>query len=156
MVFTVIATLLALPLGILGDRIGRKGILSSMLGFWCVAGLLIGLSQNFTHAVLTVGLTGIPFAAITVVGYAFMLDLIPPERTAEFIGINIISISLAMVFGPVFSGKLIDTFGYRSVYPGAALFMFTGLVVLQFVKPRSKTGSISGRVQADEHGGGGV
>ena len=71
-----------------------------------------------------------------VVGLAYVLDLIPPERTAEFMGFSIISVALAQIFGPVLGGLLIDTLGYRSIFPAAAAFMIIGLILLQFVRPR--------------------
>ena len=136
MALTIVSTLFILPLGMLGDRVGRKGLLSFMIAFWAVAGGLIGLSQNLTHAIIGAGITGIPFAASMAVGYAYMLDLIPRERTAEFVGINAVSLSAPMIFGPIFAGRLIDMLGYRWVFPAAAACMIVGLVILQFVHPR--------------------
>lgn len=135
MVFSIVATVAMLPMGMLGDRFGRKGILSWMIALWAVAGLLVALSQNLTHAFLTVGLTGIPFAAVMAVGYAFFLDLIPEERTAEFVGIGVLTIASAQFVGPLIGGELIDTLGYRSLFPVAAAFQVVGLVVLQLVRP---------------------
>ena len=135
MVFSIVATVAVLPMGMLGDRFGRKGILSWMIALWAVAGLLVALSQNLTHAFLTVGLTGIPFAAVMAVGYAFFLDLIPEERTAEFVGIGVLTIASAQFVGPLIGGELIDTLGYRSLFPVAAAFQVVGLVVLQLVRP---------------------
>jgi len=136
--FTVVATLSMLPLGILGDRYGRKGILSWSVALWAAAEILVGLSQNLTHAIVTVAISAIPFASIMGVGYAFMLDLIPEERTAEFVGLSVISIAAAQILGPMIGGVLIDELGYRSIFPGAAALMLTGFVILQFVSPRSR------------------
>jgi len=136
--FTAVATAFMLPMGILGDRYGRKGILSWMVALWAASELVVGLSQNLTHAIVTVAISAIPFAAIMGVGYAFMLDLIPEERTAEFVGFSVISISVAQILGPLIGGALIDGLGYRSIFPAAAAFMLTGLVVLQFISPRPR------------------
>ena len=86
--FTIVATLFVLPLGMLGDRYGRKGILSCAVALWAAAAILIGLSQTFTQAIITVAISGIPFACVMGVGYAYMLDLVPPQRTAEFVGLS--------------------------------------------------------------------
>lgn len=134
--FSIVATIFMLPMGMLGDRLGRKGILSCMLGFWAVAGVCMGLSQNFVHALITVGITGIPFAAMMGVGYAYLLDLIPKKRTAEFVGFSIISVAAAQFFAPLLGGKLIDMLGYRLIFPVGAAFMVVGLIILQFVQPR--------------------
>jgi MFS family permease len=136
--FTAVATVFMLPMGILGDRYGRKGILSWMVALWAASELLVGLSQNLTHAIVTVSISAIPFAAIMGVGYAFMLDLIPADRTAEFVGFSVISIAVAQILGPMIGGALIDGLGYRSIFPAAAAFMMTGFVILQFISPRSR------------------
>jgi MFS family permease len=136
MVFSIVATLAMLPMGMLGDRFGRKAILSGMIALWAVAGLVVALSQNLAHALLSVGLTGIPFAAVMAVGYAFFLDLIPEERTAEFVGIGVLTVASAQFVGPLIGGELIDTLGYRSLFPVAAGFQVVGLVLLQRVRPQ--------------------
>jgi maltose/moltooligosaccharide transporter len=138
MALTIVSTLAMVPLGVLGDRMGRKKLLSIMIAFWGIMGLFIAFSRNLPEAIIAVGLTGIPFATILGVGYAYMLDLIPRERTAEFVGFSIFSISLPMVIGTVLSGTMIDIFGYRLLFPIASLTMFIGLVILQFTHPRQE------------------
>jgi MFS family permease len=133
--FTVVATLFMLPLGMLGDRYGRKGILSCAVAVWAVTSVLIGLSQTLTHAIVAVGVSAIPFACVMGVGYAYMLDLVPPQRTAEFVGLSVISIAIAQIVGPAIGGALIDQLGYRSMFPAAAVGMLTGLILLQFTSP---------------------
>ena len=138
LVFAVLATVFMLPMGVLGDRIGRKGIISFMIGFWAVANMAIGISQSLTHAIITVAITAIPYSAIIGVGFAFVLDLIPQDRIAEFVGLSIISVALAQIFGPLIGGKIIDLMGYRMLFPVASILMIIGLIILQFVKPRRK------------------
>ncbi len=135
-VFSVVAALFMLPLGILGDRFGRRGILSGYVALWAVAQIVVGFSQNLSHAIATVGFSAIPFAGVMGVGYAYMLDLVPRNRTAEFVGFSIISIAAAQIIGPLVGGKLIDLLGYRSIFPAAAAAMLVGLTILQFVSPR--------------------
>ena len=132
--FSVVSTLMVLPLGILGDRFDRKKILSCMIAFWAGVQILMALSQNFVHLLIVQGLSGIPFAAMMGVGYAFYLDLIPEKRTAEFVGIYIISMAAPQIFGPMIGGKLIDTVGYRSIFPIASVFLLVGLVIFQFIR----------------------
>ena len=132
--FSVISTLMVLPLGILGDRFDRKKILSCMIAFWAGVQILMALSQNFVHLLIVQGLGGIPFAAIMGVGYAFYLDLIPEKRTAEFVGIYVISMAAPQIFGPMIGGRLIDTMGYRSIFPIASIFLLVGLIIFQFVR----------------------
>jgi MFS family permease len=136
MAFSVVATLFVLPLSMLGDRFGRKGILSLAVLGWAAIQVVVGFTQDFTQALVAVGSSAIPFAAVMGVGLAFMLDLVPPERTAEFVGFSTISIAFAQIVGPLIGGELIDTLGYRSMFPTAAACMLGGLLLLQLVRPR--------------------
>jgi MFS family permease len=135
LVFSVVATVAMLPMGILGDHFGRKGILTCMIALWVLLGVALGLSQGFVQALVAVGLSGVPFAAVMAVGYAFLLDLIPKERTAEFVGIGVLTVAAALVVGPLIAGQLIDALGYRSLFPVAAAFQLVGVLLLQLVKP---------------------
>ena len=149
MAFSIVSTIFVLPLGMLGDRIGRRGILSFMIALWAVAEIVVMFSQNLTHALITIGFTGIPFAAIIGVGYAFFLDLIPKERTAEFVGLSFISIALPQMIGPLVGGALIDTLGYRWIFPVAAVFLIAAFIMLRFVRPRAQAGG-DGEIAAIE------
>lgn len=134
LVFSLVATLAMLPIGMLGDRFGRKAILSGMLGLWAVSGIAISLAQSLPQALVTVGLAAIPFAAVMAVGYAFFLDLVPRDRTAEFVGIGVLTVAAAQFVGPLIGGRLIDALGYRSLFPVAAGFQLLGLALLQLVR----------------------
>jgi MFS family permease len=134
-VFSVVATLAMLPMGILGDRFGRKQVLSVMIALWAVSGLTVALSQNLPQVLVTVGFSAIPFAAVMAVGYAFFLDLIPVDRTAEFVGIGVLTVAGAQFAGPLIGGALIDAFGYRALFPVAAAFQLIGFALLQRVRP---------------------
>jgi MFS family permease len=70
------------------------------------------------------------------VGLAYMLDLVPRNRTAEFVGFSVISVAVAQIVGPMIGGKLIDVIGYRSIFPAAAASMIVGVIILQFVSAR--------------------
>ena len=134
-VFAVVAALSMLPVGMLGDRLGRKRLLSLFIALWAGGQLAIGMSRDFEDALLTVGFSAIPFAGATALGLAFMLDLVPQNRTAEFVGFSVISAAAAQIVGPVIGGWLIDSLGYRSIFPGAAAAMLLGLAILQSVRP---------------------
>ncbi|MBI4832777.1 MAG: MFS transporter, partial [Candidatus Lindowbacteria bacterium] len=143
MAFSLTATASTLPLGILGDRLGRKGIFSCMLGFWVAGLIFVGFSHSLPAVLVTVVLTGIPLAAVMAIGYVYTLDIIPKEHTGQYLGLYSISISVPQIFGPVIGGKLIDTVGYRSIFCCSAAFMAVGLIILQFTKPRREAATLA-------------
>jgi len=135
MVFAIVAALFMFPMGMLGDRFSRKGVLSWLLACWAVLQILVGCSRSLTQVLMAFGLCAIPYAAVAVVGYAFLLDLIPSNRTAAFVGISLLSGSLGQIVGPLIGGALIDTLGYRSIFPCGTVFILLGLLILQSVRP---------------------
>lgn len=139
LIFSFVSIFFMLPLGMLGDRLGRKGILTFMLILGALAYVLMGFVQSIVQAFIVAGLAGIPFAAARGVAYAFMLDLIPEERTAEFVGFHYLSQTSSLVIGALAGGILIDLFGYRSISVASTLCTITGLLLLQFVHPRQES-----------------
>jgi MFS family permease len=135
LVFPIVATLLMVPMGILGDRRERKRMLSQLIVLSAASTMAIALAQNLMHAVILLGLAAVPFAGIMVVGYAFFLDLIPQKRTAEFLGLGVVSVAAAQLLGPLIAGTLIDSFGYRAVFPTAGALGLVTCLLLQFIKP---------------------
>lgn len=123
-----------LPMGMLGDRMSRKTLMSGVYALSALTHFSYAFAQNFTHILLISGLVALPLAGVIVVGYAFLLDLIPEERTAEFVGFSSVSAGIPLFIGPVIGGRIIDMIGYRALFVFGALFIALGFGVFQFVK----------------------
>lgn len=136
MVFGLVVMLAVLPIGILGDRVGRKSILTLAIALGIVMAIAVTFAQTLTHALLAAAFMATPFAALMSVGYAFLLDLVPEGRTAEFVGLSILTVAAAQIVGPILGGLLIDVLGYRAIFPAASLSFAAALVILQFVRVR--------------------
>jgi predicted MFS family arabinose efflux permease len=121
MVFGLVVMLAVLPIGILGDRVGRKSILTLAIALGIVMAIAVTFAQTLTHALLAAAFMATPFAALMSVGYAFLLDLVPEGRTAEFVGLSILTVAAAQIVGPILGGLLIDVLGYRAIFPAASL-----------------------------------
>ena len=128
-----------LPMGMLGDRMSRKTLMSGVYALSALTHFSYAFAQNFTHILLISGLVALPLAGVIVVGYAFLLDLIPEGRTAEFVGFSSVSAGIPLFIGPVIGGRIIDMIGYRALFVFGALFIALGFGVFQFVKaPRGE------------------
>jgi MFS family permease len=134
LVFAVVATVAVLPFGILGDRVGRKPLLAGLVAVGGVTGIGLMLAQTFSQVLILVGVLALPFAGLMSVGYALMLDLIPDGRTAEFVGFSVLTVAAAQIVGPILGGLIIDTFGYRAVFPAAGCAWVVALIILSFVR----------------------
>jgi MFS family permease len=132
-----VTTFFTIPLGMLGDRVDRKRLLMWMFVFMTALTFLLAFTRNFAEAMIIYGLAGIPTAASLVVGYAFFLDLVPEKRIEEFVGINMITWAAPQAVSPLIGGYLIDTWGYRSMFPAAAGFMVIGLIIFPFIQVAS-------------------
>ena len=75
-----------------------------------------------------------PYAAVLVVGLAFLLDLVPEDRMGEFVGIYYVVWSVPQAVAPVVGGTLIDMAGYRSMFPAETIFMMIGLIIFSFIR----------------------
>jgi MFS family permease len=131
---SIVETTVMLPLGMLGDRLNRKKLLSYMIILMAATSPLIAFSQTFTQALLAMGLMGIPIAGIMAVGYAFFLDLIPKGRAAEFVGFYAFCIGLSQIIALQAGGKLIDIIGFRLVFALAGIFVAGGFAIFQFIR----------------------
>jgi MFS family permease len=140
---SIVETIVILPLGMLSDRFDKKKLLSYMIVLMAVTSPLIAFSQSFRHAVLAMGLMGIPIAGIVAVGYAFFLDLIPKGRAAEFVGFYAFCIGLAQIVAMQVGGKLIDIIGYRLVFSSGGIFIAIGFIIFQFIQAPKRNGLVS-------------
>jgi MFS family permease len=131
---SVVETIFMLPIGMLSDRFDKKKLLSYMIVLMAVTAPLIAFSQSFTQALLAMGLMGIPIAAIVGVGYAFFIDLIPKERSAEFVGLFAFCLGLAQIVALQIGGKLIDIIGFRIVFASAGILIVIGFIIFWFVQ----------------------
>ncbi len=127
----------SIPVGMLADRVGHKLVTSA--GLVIFAGINVWIV--FVHSVpilfVMMGLVALGFCIVMVVPYAMVVNLIPDDRMAEFIGIAWISIYVSVFLGRLLTGFLIDSFGsYRSIFVFAAICHTVGLLLLQGVEEK--------------------
>ena len=131
-----------LPLGMLGDRVGRKPLLSLVFALNAALHFLFFFAQDFTQVLIISGLVGIPIAGMMGIGYAFFLDLIPEGRTAEFVGLFSVAMGIPLFVGPLVGGRLVDMIGYRALFVSGPVFMIVAFIIFQFVRdPRADGGA---------------
>ncbi len=136
-----IALLLATPImGMLSDRIGRRGpLLAGLLGL-AGATLLFAYSTNFTLLVLARILQGLSAAATWTAGLALLADITPPQERGKTMGIALSGMALGTLIGPVFGGLLFQWGGYRlPFFVAAGMALLDGMARLLLLRePRER------------------
>jgi MFS family permease len=136
--FLLMCGLLALPMGFLGDRWGRKRIISlglviasgtSLLLYWSRTPLeLVGIYLGF----------GVGLAMIGPSLMAQVADIAPATHLGRAYGWYTTAIYTAMSLGPAVGGVLAQVWGYRPVFLVVAVALFLLLGPVLFILPRSQ------------------
>jgi MFS family permease len=134
-VFTITATVMRVPIGLLIDRLGRKPFLLygaaifglGNLGYIWAPSILLLIPCRILHGL---GWSGCTTAVTTVAA-----DIVPQARRGEMMGYAGMASSLAGAVGPVLGFALFHRFGYPGVFFGAGVFLllsfFAGLPIVE-------------------------
>ena len=134
-VFTITATVMRVPIGMLIDRLGRKPFLLygaaifglGNLGYIWAPSILLLIPCRILHGL---GWSGCTTAVTTVAA-----DIVPQARRGEMMGYAGMASSLAGAVGPVLGFALFHRFGYPGVFFGAGVFLllsfFAGLPIVE-------------------------
>ena len=136
--FLLMCGLLALPMGLLGDRWGRKRIISlglviasgtSLLLYWSRTPLeLVGIYLGF----------GVGLAMIGPSLMAQVADISPATHLGRAYGWYTTAIYTAMSLGPAVGGVLAQVWGYRPVFLVVAVALFLLLGPVLYILPHSQ------------------
>jgi MFS family permease len=114
--YNVIFALLALPLGGLSDRLGRRPlILGGYLLYALVYGLL-GATHSRWGAAIAFALMGLHSALIEGQQRSLVADLVPTDRRATAFGAYFTVVGLALLPASVIAGLLWERFGARVTF----------------------------------------
>ena len=133
-VFTITATAMRIPVGLLIDRIGRKPFLIDGVALFAIGNfgylwapsILLMLPFRMLHGV---GWSGCTTAVATLAA-----DIAPQKRRGELIGYAAMASSLGGAVGPVAGFALLQRFDFSGVFLGAAALLFVSLILAAFVK----------------------
>jgi maltose/moltooligosaccharide transporter len=130
------AGICAYPAGLLGDRFGKKRVMSVALGFFAGAILVGSQARTMEQLVPAIILVGVGSTIPFVLNLPMLVDLIPHERAGEFVGLGSMLWSIGQPLGALVGGSLADVSGgYRLTFVFAGVMMLASLLVLQTVRP---------------------
>lgn len=107
---------LLLPMGAIGDRFGRKGILQLGLVVFALASLAATFAGAPWHLVATRALMGLGASMIMPATLSIITNVFPPHERAKAIAVWAGFAGAGASIGPVISGGLLEHFWYGSVF----------------------------------------
>ena len=133
-VFTITATVMRIPVGLLIDRIGRKPFLTAGVALFAVGNFGYMWAPSILLMLPFRVLHGIGWSGCTTAVATLAADIAPPKRRGELIGYAAMASSLGGAIGPVAGFGLLQRFDYSGVFLGTAALLFVSLILGAFIK----------------------
>ncbi len=124
-----------IPIGFVSSRIGRKktiiaGIIMMTVSYLC--GFLFFKYSSWINVVFAI--TGIGWASINVNSYPMVVEMSRGADIGKYTGIYYTFSMIAKIFTPIFSGYLLETISYRTLFPYAVVFSLLSLLTMLNVR----------------------
>ena len=136
-VMGVAVLVLAVPTGMLADRIGRRplNLFAGVLG--ALATLALVLVGAIPQLILVGGLVGASVGIFLSANWAWAADLVPPNEAGRYLGLSNLATAGASAFSRLLAGPLVDGgnalrigLGYNLLFTLLAIAMFAGTALL--------------------------
>jgi DHA2 family multidrug resistance protein-like MFS transporter len=134
---------LLIPMGTLGDRIGRRKLLLMGAALFGAASVLAAFSSSSAMLIGARAVLGVAGATLAPSTLSLIRHMFHDRRQRTFaIGVWITSFSVGAAIGPLVGGALLERFGWESAFlvgvPVMALLLAVGPVLLpEFRDPRA-------------------
>jgi EmrB/QacA subfamily drug resistance transporter len=129
---------LLLPMGALGDRVGRKRLLLFGLGFFLVASVAAAYVSDVGALIAARAVMGLGSAILTPVAMGVLPVIFEPRERARAIAIAATAMGLGVPLGPIVGGWLLDHFWWGSVFLVNVPVAVVGMIAVAFLVPESR------------------
>lgn len=116
LIYLLTISSLLLFYGRLGDILGYKKVYLAGLAFFIVASALCGLAPTIHWLIAFRAFQGIGSGMMMSVPFAILTTVFQPQERGRALGINAISISAGLAFGPTLGGILASLWSWRLVF----------------------------------------
>jgi MFS family permease len=127
-VFTITATVMRIPVGMLIDRMGRKPFLLYGIAFFGAGNFGYIWAPSIALMIPGRVLHGLGWSGCTTSVATIAADIVPQTRRGEMMGYAGMASSLAGALGPVLGFALFHRFDYVGVFLGAGVLLAVGLI----------------------------
>ena len=126
-------TMMQLPAGHLGDRIGKKALVVLATLGWAVSSFLTGLARSFEWVFAFRFMTGMAQGSYFSNDRPIIAAYTPKEKMGIGQGISFTGLGIGMAFGVLLAGIIAQTLGWRWVFYHFAVPSVAAAVIITFV-----------------------
>lgn len=144
LIFTLVASLTALPFGRLSDKLGRKSILTLSFAFWILICISFAFIINFSFIIkywiifIVFVLYGLHKGSLEPVQRTLVSELSPTKYRASILGTYQMVIGLSALPASFIAGILWDKISISTPFIFSLILTILAIIILFFVKERNK------------------
>src|SRR5215217_2362666 len=141
----VLASTVATPLwGKLGDRHGRRPLLTAALSLFLIASAACGIAQTLGQLIAARAIQGLAAGGLMALAMASVGDLVDPRERPRWQGRIAASFAAAAVAGPLIGGLLVEHASWRWVFYVNLPVGLVALAGLRLRMPASARAPVAG------------
>jgi MFS family permease len=131
--YIIVLSLLALPLGVLGDLKSRRSVIAWGLGLWSAFTVLGGVVRRFAELFFCRAMVGVGEAGYAPASQAIIAEYYKGRVRAFAMGIYSVGMALGGILGVWLGGVIAERYGWRYAFiamgvPGLALTMLAARI----------------------------
>ena len=136
--FGVTLLVISVPMGVVSDRIGRKGPMIVGLALLAASTIAFAYAQSLAMLFVARLLQGAADGITWIVGFAMIADLYGPEERGRAMGLAMAGSNLGVIIGPALGGWLYEIGGIRMPFLMVAALALVDLIAFALVAPRTR------------------
>jgi EmrB/QacA subfamily drug resistance transporter len=114
--YALAISVLLLPMGRLGDLLGRKKVYVAGLVMFVASAAIAGVAINMPMLIAARISQGIGSAMIQGIAMAMLISAFPENERGKVLGLNLSVVGTGAIAGPALGGLLVSALGWRSVF----------------------------------------
>ena len=135
---SLIVAALLLPLGNLGDRLGRRRVLAWGMALFGFGSAITGLAPTFALVIAARIVTSIGNALVQSIGTGLLVASFPPEERGLAMGAQTTAVSVGSATGPFLTGLLLDVLSWRVIFALLAIPSAIAVLLVLALIPRDE------------------